>query len=211
MKFRRKSAEAVEPAEPDTGATTEDATQGQAANGPFDHAEVAADGIPRIDLGSLLLVPGVGRDVRVQVEESTQTVQSVLVAGPDGAMELRAFAAPRNGDLWGDVRPQISADMTQRGGTVSEREGRFGTELQCQMPVKRPDGSSVDQPSRVIGINGQRWMLRATLLGRPAVDPGSAGEWEDTLARVVVRRGDGAMPVGDPLPITLPPQARKVQ
>ena len=27
------------------------------------------------------------------------------------------------------------------------------------------------QPSRVIGINGTRWLLRATLLGRPAVEP----------------------------------------
>ncbi|MBA3783745.1 MAG: DUF3710 domain-containing protein, partial [Nocardioides sp.] len=66
-------------------------------------------------------------------------------------------------------------------------------------------------PSRIIGVNGSRWMLRASLLGRPAVEPEMAGEWEDALALVAVRRGAQAMPVGQPLPVTLPENARKVQ
>ena len=36
-------------------------------------------------------------------------------------------------------------------------------------------------------------------------------DWEDALATVVVRRGAGAMPVGEPIPATLPDQARRVQ
>ena len=119
-----------------------------------------------------------------------------MLAAEDGAMELRAFAAPRNGDLWSDVRPQIAADVAQRGGTAAEREGRCGTELVCQMPVKRADGTDAVQPSRIIGVNGSRWMLRATLLGRPAVEPDGAATWEDALALVVVRRGAQAMPRG---------------
>jgi len=134
----------------------------------------------------------------------------VVLAGADGALELRAFAAPRHGDLWGEVRPQIAADMAQHGGIASEREGRFGTELVCQMTVQRGDGTTGTQPSRIIGINGSRWMLRATLLGRPAMDLEGSGDWEDTIEKVAVRRGNGAMPVGDVLPVALPDDARRL-
>ena len=113
-------------------------------------------------------------------------------------------AAPRSGH----ARCRLP-DLGRRGGTATEREGRFGTELVCQMPVARPDGTSGLQPSRVIGINGTRWLLRATLLGRPAVEPETGEPFEEALTTVAVRRGDHAMPVGDPLTLTLPPDARR--
>ena len=208
MKFRRKSRSEA-PEEP--GATT-DATANPepAAPGPYDAADVEGDGVERVDLGSLLIPPTAGRELRIQVDERTQQVQAVVLAGPEGALELRAFSAPRNGDLWSQVRPQLAADMARRGGTATEQDGPFGTELACQLSVKAPDGRTGQQPSRIIGINGSRWMLRATFLGKPAVDPESAATWEEALTGVAVRRGDGAMPVGDPLPIVLPEQARRV-
>ncbi|WP_299055515.1 DUF3710 domain-containing protein [uncultured Nocardioides sp.] len=206
MRFRRKDS-SVGTDEKSAAADAEGATE---ASGPFDVSDVDLKGTERVDLGSLLIAPWHGREVRVQVDEKTQAVRSVLVAAPDGAMELRAFAAPRHGDLWSEVRPQIAEDLTRRGGTATEREGRFGAELVCRMPVKRSDGTAAEQPSRVIGFNGTRWLLRATLLGRPAVDEEEAKDWEDAFATVVVRRGDHAMPVGDPLPIVLPDSARKL-
>ena len=123
-------------------------------------------------------------------------------------MELVAFAAPRNGDLWSQARQHIAADTARQGGTATEREGRFGTELICQRPVQSAAGKSGMQPSRVVGVNGPRWFLRATFLGRPAQEPDAAGSWEDTVASVVVNRGSQAMPPGDALPLTFPPQAR---
>ena len=108
------------------------------------------------------------------------------------------------------MRPQIAADLAKRGGEATEREGRWGTELVCQMPVQRPDGTTATQPSRIIGINGERWMLRASLLGRPALEPDQTSDWEDTLAQIVVRRGPQAMPVGEPLPVNLPDDARRL-
>jgi hypothetical protein len=211
VKFRRKA----EPTQASDGPDQSDAPAAAApaaptGTGPFDESEVAGDGVERVDLGSLLVRPTPGRELRLQVDEPTGKVQAVMLAGPDGALEFQAFAAPRNGDLWSTVRPQIAADIARRGGTTAEREGRFGTELLCQVPVQRPDGTQATQPSRIIGINGDRWMLRASLLGRPALEPEGAGEWEDALAQVVVRRGSTAMPVGEPLPVVLPEQARRV-
>lgn len=208
MKFRRKSAEPVEETPLAEGAS--DAPDETAATagpqGPWDADEVPG-GLTageRIDLGSLLLAPPEGMEVQLQVDEATQQVQSVLVAGPDGAVELRAFAAPRNGSLWNEVMPRLAADYAQRGGTASPQDGPWGTELHCQLTVRTDDGRTATQPSRVVGVNGPRWMLRATLLGRPAMEPAAAGPWEEVIASVVVRRGAEAMPVGAELPITLP-------
>jgi hypothetical protein len=216
VKFRRKN-EPAEPVGESVGETAEEIDAAEAADapapsvGPFDADDVSGDGVERIDLGSLLITPEPNRELRLQVDEASQAVQAVLLAGPDGALELRAFSAPRNGDLWAQVRPQLAADMARRGGTATEREGRFGTELFCQLTVQTGDGRTAQQPSRVVGVNGPRWMLRGTFLGRPATDPEVAADWEETLGRVVVRRGEHAMPPGDPLPVRLPDNARKQQ
>jgi hypothetical protein len=219
VKFRRKA----DPT-PATAGTTADTTAGttadggaddtngaRAAGGPFDVSQVEGDGLERADLGSVLVPAVAGRELRLQVDEKSGQVRAVMLAGSDGACEFQPFAAPRNGDLWSEVRPQIAEDMVRRGGQVTEREGRWGTELVCQMPVKRPDGTTATQPSRIIGINGDRWMLRASFLGRPAVEPDATSDWEDALAQVVVRRGEQAMPVGEPLPVKLPDDARRVR
>lgn len=208
MRFRRKSTDddPVDFVDGEVGAAASDA----GPDGPFDADELPADDVERVDLGSLLIAPEPGRELRLQVDEASGQVQSVMLAGSDGAVEIRAFAAPRNGDLWSEVRPQIAADMAQRGGTTTEREGRFGTELVCSVQVKRPEGGTATQPSRILGINGSRWLLRATLLGRPAVEF-DATDWEDTLTQVAVRRGTHALPVGEPLPLVLPEQAQRVE
>ncbi|MBA2952442.1 DUF3710 domain-containing protein [Nocardioides sp. MAH-18] len=212
MKFRRKSEPAGTPADELTAEdsdTVEPIAPEALASGPWDVDDFPGsldDGRERVDLGALVLTVTAGLDVRLQVDEATERVQSVLVAGPEGAVELRVFAAPRHGDLWGDVRPRIASEYAQRGGTATEHDGRYGRELLCQLTVRTEDGRTATQPSRVVGINGPRWMLRATLLGRPAVEPHTAGPWDDVIASTVVRRGAQAMPVGSELPLTLPPR-----
>jgi hypothetical protein len=210
VKFRRKAADHLDdPVEDDQvdAGQTDNGIHGL-DDGPYD-ADDLDDTEGRVDLGALVLLPVPGTELQLQVDEASGNVSSVMFAGPEGALELRVFAAPRHGDLWSEVRPQIAADLGRRGGTATEREGRFGTELVCQMPITLPDGQAGMQPSRVIGINGTRWLLRATLLGRPAVEPEAGATFEDALSTVAVRRGSHAMPVGDPLALTLPPDARR--
>lgn len=217
MRLRRRS-EASEASQEtadglDTGPEPEEVgpDDGVAATGPYDAEDLPADDRERVDLGSLLIAPEPGRELRIQVDEATGAVQSVMLAGTDGALELRAFAAPRNGDLWSQARPQIAAEVAGRGGTATEREGRWGPELVCRVQVRTPDGKPATQESRIIGINGPRWLLRGTMLGRPAKDIEGSQDWEDLLSRVAVRRGAHAMPVGEPLAVTMPPQARRVE
>lgn len=212
MKFRRKSAEvdpATEAESPveaeETVAETAAATEPAPTRGPYDVDDLTEDDTEALlDLGALLIPPASGVELRVQVDEATEQVQSVLLAGEEGAVEVRAFAAPRNGDLWGEVRPRLAADFAQRGGTATEQDGRFGTEVLGRLTVRTPDGRTGTQVSRIIGVNGPRWMLRATLLGKPAVEPEAAGPWEDLIAGIAVRRGTQAMPAGAELTVTLP-------
>ncbi|HEY3530924.1 MAG TPA: DUF3710 domain-containing protein [Nocardioides sp.] len=206
--FRRRARSEPDPPELDDLDELDD--EAEVATGPWDSESLPDDGLDRVDLGSLLVAPREGAELRLQVDENTGEVQSVMLAAEEGALELRAFAAPRNGDLWSEVRPQIAADISRHGGTATVREGRWGTELVCQMQVVMPDGSQAMQPSRIIGVNGARWLLRGTFLGQPAVEPEGAEDWEDALAAVVVHRGSHAMPVGDALPLTLPDDAQRL-
>jgi hypothetical protein len=219
VRFRRKSGATdvetagdpeVEEVEADR---VDEVDEGDAVHdsGPYDAEDLPDDGVKRVDLGALLVAPAEGRDLRVQVDEKSGKVRSVVLAGKDGAVELRAYAAPRNGDLWSEVRPQIAADAARRGGTATENDGPFGTELYCEIQVKSADGKVGNQASRVVGFNGPRWLLRATFLGRPARDPEALAEWGAAVTSVAVRRGSQAMPVGEALPLTLPEDVRQAQ
>jgi hypothetical protein len=215
VRFRRKTDEVatdevLDEAVETPGAASDDALA-DTGGGPYDVDELPDDGVQRVDLGALLVAPVEGRDLRVQVDEKSGTGRSVMLAGKDGAVELRAYAAPRNGDLWSEVRPQIAADAARRGGTATEHDGPFGTELFCEMQVKNAEGKVGNQASRVVGFNGPRWLLRATFLGRPAQDPEALVEWGRAVTSVAVRRGAHAMPVGEQLPLSLPEEIKQAQ
>lgn len=229
MKFRRNKSEQAEPAqatdEVGTAASAEadpapagessEATPTDAdrrGSGPWDASEVEIDedDPSTVDLGGLVVKGRPGLELRLQVDEASQQIAAVLLVGEDGAVELRPFAAPRNSDIWSDVRRQIAAETARRGGTATEAEGPYGPELHVAMPATTPDGQSATQPSRVLGISGPRWLLRATFLGRPAVSPQVDGALETALGDVVVVRGTAPMAPGEPLPLVMPSNARPV-
>ncbi len=206
--FRRKKSD-----EPEDGATPEDGAEETAApRGPYDASEVTiTEGdTERIDLGGLLLTPREGLELQLQVDEGSGQVIAVILAGETGAVELRAFAAPRNGDIWPDVRRQVAGEIARMGGTATEHEGPFGTEVAVSLTVDRGDGQRVQQASKVIGIPGPRWLLRATLFGRPAVEYLEDGDVEQAIREVVVVRGTTPIPPGDALPLTMPPNAQRM-
>ena len=203
MRLGRRNAEASASVEQD-----QEAEAVAARTGPFDVTEVDPEA-SYVDLGSLLVQPPEGLDLRLQVDEQSGTVMTVLLVSDEGVLEMRAFASSRGGDLWSEARREIAADTARRGGTATEQEGGFGPELFCQVPVTGPDGESLIQPSRVIGHTGERWFLRATMAGRPAIDAEYAEQFEQALRNVAVRRGTDAMPPGEALPLRMPPQATR--
>lgn len=203
-------------AEPVDLSTLDDSVTGEAFRsiaGPWDVSERPVDDSdPRsIDLGSIVVKGRVGFELRLQTDKDTEAVQAIMLVTPDGAVELRAFAKSRGAGLWDDVRQEIAADAARRGGTATELEGRYGTELRVVAQVQTPDGKRGSQTSRIVGVDGPRWLLRATYLGKPATDPDPEDLLEAAVRDLVIVRGDVAMPPREMLPLRLPPVARKVE
>ena len=215
MKFRRKG-KSEDDSEPTFADLAEDADSGDDAGetiptGPYDvndvdKAELEAE--DRIDLGGLVITGIPGMELRLQVDEQTNEVQAVLLVVSDSALELRAFAAPKTAGIWAEVRREIAAEATRMGGTATEGNGPFGPELTLVVPVQDPGGQMYSQTSRVVGVDGPRWLLRGTVLGRAAIEPGAAAQLEDSLRRVIVVRGSDPMAPREPLALTLPPGAQ---
>ena len=131
-------------------------------------------------------------------------------AGPTStsALELAAYAAPRSGGLWAELRDEISASATEAGGSAWLREGPFGVELHRLVPVVTPDGQQGYQPSRMWVAEGPRWLLRGIVYGQAAIEEDLAAPAVatvlDAFRAVVIRRGEEAMAPGDLLPMTMP-------
>jgi Protein of unknown function (DUF3710) len=204
-----------------------DATEWRTA-GPFEVSELSdsddepADDQPRIDLGSIIVTPVPGSELRLQVNEAQEIVSAMLVlpvrapatngAEPEivgsSALELSAYAAPRSGGLWAELRDEISEAATEVGGSAELAAGPFGVELRRLLPVTTPEGEQGYQPSRMWVAEGPRWLLRGIVYGQAAIEseddnPAVAAVLE-AFREVVVRRGDEAMAPGDLLPMSMP-------
>jgi hypothetical protein len=169
--------------------------------GPYDEADEPSDGIQRLDLGALRIPAEHGLEIRVEVAEQGQ-VAGVTLLNEVGQMQLGVFAAPRKDGIWGEVRAEIKASISQQGGTVNEQDGEFGAELSGKLPAQ--NGVT---PVRFVGVDGPRWFLRAMLAGAPATDDAQAKPFLDTFRGVVVVRGSEPLPVRDPVPLRLPKEA----
>ena len=163
-----------------------------------------------VDLGSLLVTPVDPMELQLQVDEESGQVMAVVLVAEEGALELRAFAASRGGGAWDELRPRIAAEMARMGGTTDEQEGTFGTELMCMVPMQTPDGEPATQPSRIAGHEGPAWLLRSTLMGVRHWTTTSPARGRRRSARSSYAVAGEAMPPGAPLPLTLPPEARRV-
>jgi hypothetical protein len=174
------------------------------ALGPRDVSEVE-DVSALLDLGSILVAPTDGMELRLELnEEDGEHVVGVTALIGDAAVQVQAFAAPRSEGIWDEVRDEIAAGITQQGGTADLVEGAFGPELLTRVPAQDANGRSAFQPARFVGIDGPRWFLRAVVSGRAAIEPAAAEAVHDIIRTTVVDRGSEAMPPRELLPLRLP-------
>ena len=124
------------------------------------------------------------------------------------ALELGAYAAPRSGGLWTELREEIAEAPPKPAARLSLAEGPFGVELRRLMPVTTPEGEEGYQPSRMWVAEGPRWLLRGIVYGQAAIeedlDSPVVADVLSAFRQVVIRRGDEAMAPGDLLPLTMP-------
>ncbi|GAB3554436.1 DUF3710 domain-containing protein [Arthrobacter tumbae] len=179
---------------------------GRSATGPFDESEKDTPA-GYIDLGALRIAATENLQLRLEVEERTKRVIAVTLDINGSNLQLQAFAAPRSEGLWDEIREQIAASVGSQGGTVSERQGEFGTELIAKLPAQTPDGRAGFRVARFVGVDGPRWFLRGVFGGPAAMDPAIAGPMEQLFRNVVVVRGDHPLPPRELLPLRLPKDA----
>jgi hypothetical protein len=184
-------------------AAAETPAEPERPQGPWDLEDAPDDELQRLDLGGLRIPVPDGTEVRVDVSPEGEVVAATLVHG-ESAMQVNAFAAPRRGGIWAEVREEIAEALRASGGRAEEAEGTYGTELRAQVPTEVPEQGVVLAPARFLGVDGPRWFLRALVTGPGAVDPAQAAGLEAVLRDVVVVRGSEAMAVRDPLTLHLP-------
>lgn len=178
---------------------------GVRADGPWDITEKTPGDDPSyVDLGPLLVRARDEFSIQLPAEgEAKQIASAVLVAG-DSALELRAFAATRSGGLWDEVRDDLILEVTRLGGQSEQVDGLFGPELHVRVPVELPDGEEGFQPSRIVGVEGPRWLLRGTFLGEAGLNPSDEGVLMEAFKDVIVVRGVEARIAREALLLTLP-------
>ena len=178
---------------------------GTARRRPLDESEAAGEDtvMPRLDLGSMRVPVFSDMEVRVELNEQKQPVAATLLhAG--SAVQLLAFAAPRNDGIWDDVRAEIAESIRGGGGQVDEVAGPFGPELRVQARAEVQPGQFAEQKLRFVGFDGPRWFVRGVFSGPAATNPQQAAPLEAVIMRVVIARGDEPMAPRDALPLRLP-------
>ena len=209
MIFRRRKAETDEAPASGTSKGAAEATDPR-REGPWDRSETDADADDKayVGLGGLIVKTAPSLELRLQVDESSGLVAAVLFAGVESGLELRAFAAPRTRGIWDEVNHDIAAEAARRGGAVTELQGAFGPELQVVVPAQTPDGRQGTRTSRIVGVDGPRWMLRGTFLGKSATDVNADEVLDQVFRDVIVVRGDAPMAPRAVIAMRMPDQAR---
>lgn len=206
---RERTDPAAAPEDADAGAPAPDPAEEGAweqggDRGPFDLADAPDE--DRIDLGGLRIPMVDGMELRLEMDQRTRAVTGANLVLDGSSLQIQAFAAPRSRSLWDEVRGSLRTSVSDQGGTAETREGPFGTELLCRLPVKKADGRTGYRPARFLGVDGPRWFLRAILSGPAVHDEPAAERFEQILSRVVVVRGSEAMAPQELIPLNLPGQ-----
>ncbi|RSX54206.1 hypothetical protein D2E25_0514 [Bifidobacterium goeldii] len=193
--------------EPETPTTPTDTYEGRGETyGPWDvNDENAPDYDDYLDLGSYYLPFLQGIELRIKANRSTQQVLGSTITYGSSSLEIEAFAAPKTMGLWDDVR----ADLLEANKNATEQPGVFGTEL--ALPVTLKGGKTLN--TRIVAVDGPRWMLRGIFSGKAASDPDSpeTQALNKFFADIVVERGEEPLAPRDLIPMHPPvtPAERK--
>ncbi len=185
-------------------ATDESAELSARTSGPWDSDDVEDIG-PRLNAGALWIPKVPGASLQFTLDRKRQLVLGVVYAKGGSALQLQTFAAPRSRGIWDEVRRDMQTSIAKQGGSSQETEGQFGVELRANMPIPN---SKDFAPHRFLGVDGPRWLLRATIYGKAGSDDAAAEELIEIIKDVVVHRGQTPHPPRELLPLEIPEQIK---
>ncbi|NEG54433.1 DUF3710 domain-containing protein [Bifidobacterium platyrrhinorum] len=174
--------------------------------GPWDvNDEDVPDYDDYLDLGAYYLPFMQHIELRIKANRATRAILGSTITYGNSSLEIEAYAAPKTLGLWEDWRE----DFLAANKKASAADGVFGTEV--RLPVEVKGGKTVI--TRIVGVDGPRWMLRGIFSGVAATD--SDAEETKALNRffadIVVERGEEPLAPRDLIPMHPPvgPAERK--
>ncbi|GAA4472316.1 DUF3710 domain-containing protein [Enteractinococcus fodinae] len=176
-------------------------------DGPFDITEVDTKDFSKgyMDLGAVKVPLRKNVSYRLEQEQANQKVFAVSAVHENSTLQIQAFAAPRSGGQWDEIRQEMfEQNRNAKGAKVTLEDGEFGKELLIRIPAKLPDGRQGERPARFLGIDGPRWMIRAMIMGKAALKKDEAVILYDILKDTVIDRGDRPLPARQMLELTPP-------
>lgn len=188
--------------------TSKSAPADRATDGPFDSSEVPSMR-PYVDFGGIKIQPREGLQLRLEVDEKAKRVLAVTVDYQGSLLQLQAFSAPKTTGLWHSIRREIMQQMSAQQAESSEEQGPLGPELVLRTPVAEAQGGGT-RVARLIAVDGPRWTLRGTVLGKAAEDAEAREKILEIFRSTVVVRGDGPMPPSELLQLQVPAGAQGV-
>ncbi|MDF7641140.1 DUF3710 domain-containing protein [Bifidobacterium sp. ESL0784] len=174
--------------------------------GPWDVDEEEAPNYDEyLDLGAYYLPFMPGIELRVKANRASGQVLGCTISYKTSSLEIEALAAPKTLSLWDGVRE----DLLAANPKASEEPGIFGTEI--KLPVVVKGGKKL--VTRIVGVDGPRWMLRGIFSGRAATHPESpeTKALNQFFSDIVVDRGEEPLAPRDLIPMHPPvsPEERR--
>lgn len=174
--------------------------------GPWDIEEEEAPNYDEyLDMGAYYLpfMPDV--QFRVKANRASGQVLGCTVSYKASSLEIEALAAPKTLGLWDGV----SEDLLAANPKASKQPGIFGTEIKLPVTVK----GRKTLITRIVGVDGPRWMLRGIFSGRAATHPESpeTKALNQYFSDIVVDRGEEPLAPRDLIPMHPPvsPEERR--
>ncbi|MBB2955336.1 hypothetical protein FHX77_000744 [Bifidobacterium commune] len=174
--------------------------------GPWDIDESAAPNYDEyLDLGAYYLPFMQGIELRVKANRASGEVLGCTISYKASSLEVEALAAPKTLGLWDGV----SEDLLEANPKASTQLGVFGMEV--KLPVTIKGGKTLT--TRIVGVDGPRWMLRGIFSGRAATNPDSpeTKALNQFFSEIVVDRGEEPLAPRDLIPMHPPvsPEERR--
>jgi hypothetical protein len=173
------------------------------ADGPWDYSKAPSDAT-FLDFGPLKVVRREGLKARLEADPIRGKVGAVSIKVNDAEVQLQVITAPAGQSYWSVVRKQLLAKLRASPGSQQAVEGKFGPEIIATIVERGRDGILADSTMRLVGVDGDRWLLRAVVVGPGATSDATVERVDALLSQCAVERGTEALGAGTVLPLRPP-------
>ena len=215
-------------------AATEPEATVPTTDGPHDRSVVpdaaayyAELGYGHLDLGAMVIGVPKGRELNVALDPNGQPEFHVVTSV--SRVIPRAFAAPKSPGQWRNMVTSMREQLEQQGADVSIHDGPWGREIVAEMPGAVFRAIGVDGTGRrrghacitvIVGHgrgrviwahdgHGRSSTTEVRVMATPENVDSAAEEGREVFKHLLIRRGDGPMPAGEQLPLTIPDEIQQ--